>query len=100
MRWKSALVLLVIAAPAAQAEPWLCTDAQGNKVYSYEPESASNKNCVHKPIPSPNVWRKTPPPEFDARDPTPDVPAVEPRKQKQRDAERRRILERERVGSS
>lgn len=94
MQWKFAL-LVVLAAPAAHAEPWLCTDADGNKAYSYEPESAKKKNCVHKPIPSANVWRKTPPPGSDAEERNPHFPGVDARMQKQRDADRRKILERE-----
>lgn len=78
MQWTFAL-LIALVAPLAHAEPWLCADAEGNKAYNYEPESAHRKNCVHKPIPSPNVWRKTPPPGADLRDARPESPNVDAR---------------------
>jgi hypothetical protein len=87
------LVLIGPAAPAAYAEPWLCTDAAGNKAYNYEPESAQKKNCVDHPIPQHNVWRATPS-DSRARQST-DFPRIDAKSQKQRDAFRRRILERE-----
>ena len=88
MKWKLALVM-VFAAPAAYAEPWLCTNEYGNREFSYDPASARMKNCVHHPIPSANVFRARP------RDASADVPKVDARTQKQRDATRRSILERE-----
>ena len=88
MRWKLAL-LLIIAAPAAHAEPWLCTNEYGNRVFSYDPASADMKNCVHHPISSGNVFRAKP------RDATADFPKIDAGTQKQRDATRRSILERE-----
>lgn len=94
MQWMWFL-LAVLAAPAALAEPWLCTDAEGNQAWSYDPESAKQKNCVHKPIASPNVWRKTPAPGAELREKKPAFPVVDARVQKSRDQERRRILERE-----
>jgi hypothetical protein len=93
MKWSFA-VLFALAMPSAYAEPWLCTDADGNKSYSYEPESAKKKNCVDKPIPSTNVVRKGPR-RIDAEAGSEKFPAVDARTQKNRDAERRRILERE-----
>ena len=93
MKWSFA-VLFALAVPAAHAEPWLCTDADGNKSYSYEPESAKKKNCVHRPIPSTNVVRKGPR-RIDADFEREKFPAVSANTQKQRDAERRRLLERE-----
>ena len=90
----SIAVLFALVVPAAHAEPWLCTDEHGVKSYNYEPESAKRKNCVHKPIPSGNVWRKSPRhSETEGR--SPDFPSVDARTQKHRDADRRRILERE-----
>jgi len=89
MKWKLAL-LFAIAAPAAYAEPWLCTNEHGNREFSYDPASAGMKNCVNHPIPSANVFRIKP------RDGTPGAfPRVDARTQKQRDATRRAILERE-----
>ena len=91
MRWFFA-VLLVLA-PAAHAEPWLCTEPDGNKQFNYDPKSASRKECVHHPIPSANVWRVNPAPRSDAGATA--FPRVDARIQKQRDAARRELLERE-----
>lgn len=88
----------MLAMSAAHAEPWLCTDADGNKAWSYDPASKARKNCVHQPIPSPNVWRSRPREERAAA-PAPErptaFPSVDARTQVQRDATRRGILERE-----
>ena len=91
MRWFFA-VLLVLAS-AAHAEPWLCTQPGGHKEFSYDPASAQRKECVHQPIPSPNVWRANPGWRADRADGV--FPRVDERTQKQRDAARREILERE-----
>ena len=88
MRWL--LPALLALAPAAHAEPWLCTERDGTKYFSYEPQSAARKECVHHPIPSTNVWRARPRDEGAA-----DFPRVDARTQKQRDAARRELLERE-----
>ena len=93
---KRSLVLMlaapfVVLAPVAQAEPWLCKQPDGTKRFSYEPESARDRNCVHHPIPSGNVWRVKPREPDAARG----FPRVDAKTQKQRDATRRAILERE-----
>ena len=90
MQLKLAFILMMVAAPLAHAEPWLCNNADGSKHFSYEPESAKKKNCVHHPIPSGNVWRVRPKSEMHA-----DFPRVDSKTQKQRDVARREILERE-----
>jgi hypothetical protein len=96
--------VLGLSASIAQAEPWLCTDADGNRYFSYEPASAARKDCVHHPIPSPNTVRVAPsrtparPDRAKAGRSEPkraDFPAVDARTQSRRDAERRAILERE-----
>jgi hypothetical protein len=94
MKWKLSLLLVFAALPAARAEPWLCTDADGVKAFSYEPESGRNRNCVDHPIASPNVWRRHNP-RSDAQQTPSSFPRVDAKSQKQRDAARRRILERE-----
>ena len=93
MKWTCA-VLFLLAIPVAHAEPWLCTDADGNKQFSYEPESAKRKNCVHHPIPSGNVWRAVPRGAERAHE-LRNFPKVDAPTQKQRDLARRQILERE-----
>jgi hypothetical protein len=93
MIWASSLLLVLVGAPTVSAEPWLCSDADGVKTFSYEPESARNPRCVDHPIPSANVWRKRP---ADAYAATPSsFPRVDAKSQKQRDLARRQILERE-----
>lgn len=87
-------LLLLLGVPVAHAEPWLCTDAHGNKAWSYDPASASQKNCEHRPIPSPNVWRVRPRDEYASQRP-PSFPSVDAKTQASRDATRREILERE-----
>lgn len=95
MKWICA-VLFLLAIPVAHAEPWLCTDADGNKQFSYEPESAKRKNCVHHPIPSGNVWRRAPRgTEGTHAHRVHSFPKVDAPTQKQRDVTRRQILERE-----
>ena len=91
MRWFFATLLAL--APAAHAEPWLCTEANGAKQFNYDPQSAKRKECVHHPIPSANVWRVNPSPRSDPGDTA--FPRVDARIQKQRDAARRELLERE-----
>ena len=93
MKWFG-FMLLVCAVPAAHAEPWLCTGPDGSKAFSYEPESASRKNCVDHPIPSTNVFRVRPRSEMrDER--SADFPKIDAKTQRQRDAARREILARE-----
>jgi hypothetical protein len=89
MKWMWG-VLVLLAAPVAFAEPWLCTGENGVKAFNYDPASAGKKNCVDHPIPSGNVWRVHPRSTESA-----DFPRVDGKTQRQRDAERRRILERE-----
>jgi hypothetical protein len=95
MKWTHPWWLLpvVFLASPAHAEPWLCTEPDGSKAFSYEPESARKKNCVHRPIPSANVWRVRP---RDTAEERPQAfPRVDARVQKERDATRREILARE-----
>ncbi len=93
MKWFLA-VMFAMGAPAASAEPWLCTEPDGSRRFSYEPESAGRKNCAHHPIPSGNVWRARPR-TADAEQQSANFPRVDAKTQKQRDATRRAILERE-----
>jgi hypothetical protein len=84
---------LLVCACAAYAEPWLCTQPDGTKTFSYEPASAHAKNCIHHPIPSGNVWRVRPRDDAGLR--PEGFPRVEAKIQKQRDLARREILARE-----
>jgi hypothetical protein len=91
MKWT--FPLLLVFASAAHAEPWLCTQPGGNKTFSYDPEAARAKNCIHHPIPSANVWRVRPRDDAALRPEA--FPRVEARIQKERDLARREILARE-----
>jgi hypothetical protein len=86
--------LLVCAAPAAQAEPWLCTEPDGRKEFSYDAESARKLNCVDHPL-SRGYVRLAPPPGVDRYASPAEFPRVSAKTQKRRDAARREILERE-----
>jgi hypothetical protein len=90
MRWLVAVFLIAVTS-SVHAEPWLCAEPDGTKRFSYEPESAKRKECVHHPIPSPNVWRSRPRADQDAAG----FPRVDARTQKERDLARREILARE-----
>jgi len=89
MKWTFAL-LLVLLVPTVHAEPWLCTEPDGSKAFSYEPESARKKNCVHRPIASTNVWRVRPRESIAGR--PEGFPRVDAHVQKERDHDRREIL--------
>jgi|SoiMethySBSTD1v2_1073268.scaffolds.fasta_scaffold50569_4 hypothetical protein len=88
-------VLFAFAASVASAEPWLCADENGVKSFSYDPQSARNKNCVDSPIPSANRVRAQPPGAAVSGDRAGAFPKVDAKTQKQRDLARRQILERE-----
>lgn len=88
-----AFLVLVALAPAAHAQPWLCTDPEGVRSFSYDPASASRKECVHQPIASPNVWRATP--GWRAERDAASFPRVDAKTQEKRDLARRELLERE-----
>lgn len=94
MKWKVA-VLFTLAASVASAEPWLCTDQFGVKSFSYDPESAKNKNCTDHPIPSANHVRVQPPGTASRTQRATAFPKVDAKTQKKRDLARRQILERE-----
>ena len=85
-------LLLFLASPAALAEPWLCSYPDGSKSFSYEPESATNRNCVHHPIASGNVVRKG---SVERAQRPNDFPRVDAKTQRSRDLVRREILQRE-----
>jgi hypothetical protein len=86
------LFVLALAAPAAYAEPWLCTLPDGRKEFSYEPESAKSRDCVDQPV-SRGYVRRAPP--RDANASPAEFPRIEAATQKKRDVVRREILARE-----
>ncbi|MBI4189084.1 MAG: DUF4124 domain-containing protein [Betaproteobacteria bacterium] len=95
MRSRNLLLLLVLAAPYAHAQIWECIDPQsGAKELNNDPASAKNKNCVRKNIGPINTVPAPRPPQQPAQK-SANFPSVDGDTQKQRDAERRQILERE-----
>lgn len=84
--------VLALAAPVAQAEPWLCTQPDGRKEFSYDAESAGMRNCVDHPISRGHVRRAPPPSPYASPEA---FPRVDAKTQKKRDVARREILERE-----
>jgi hypothetical protein len=87
------LILLAMAAFPASAEPWLCTEPDGNKAFNYDPQSAQRRECVDQPLSRGYVRRATPRTD-DYASPA-DFPRVDAKTQKRRDVARREILKRE-----
>lgn len=93
--WVAAL-LLALLAPTAAGEIWECVDESGKKHFTNIKSEA--KGCRLLDIGPPNTVPgvKPQPKAVPARGPSPGVfPKVDPQTQKQRDADRRRILEQE-----
>src|SRR5688500_6187096 len=86
-------LLFGLAAPAAYAEPWLCTEPDGRKEFNYDPQSARKPNCVDHPLSRGHVTPVKPRAEGYA---TPaEFPRINASTQKRRDHTRREILKRE-----
>ena len=95
------LLLLPLAAPCAHAQIWECTDPQGgSKELNNDPASARNKNCVRKNVGPFNTVPAPVAPAAPRASQTPsqkgaNFPSVNGDTQKQRDSDRRKILEQE-----
>lgn len=94
------LLLLLLVAPCAHAQIWECTDPQsGAKELNNDPASAKHKHCIRKnvgpmnTVPSPAPRATAPAAAGQQR--TPNFPSVGSDTQRQRDGERRKILEQE-----
>jgi hypothetical protein len=87
------LLLLALAGAPAQAEPWLCTEPDGNKAFNYDPQSATRRECVDHPLSRGHVRRAAP--RTDEYASPADFPRVDAKTQKRRDVARREILKRE-----
>lgn len=87
------LILLAVAGSPATAEPWLCTEADGNKAFNYDPQSAQRRECVDFPLSRGYVKRAAP--RTDEYASPADFPRVDAKTQKRRDVARREILKRE-----
>jgi hypothetical protein len=87
------LLLLALAGAPAHAEPWLCTEPDGNKAFNYDPQSATRRECVDHPLSRGHVRRAAP--RTDEYASPADFPRVDAKTQKRRDVARREILKRE-----
>ena len=86
-------LLLAAAAPAAYAEPWLCTEPDGRTEFNYDPQSARKPGCVDHPM-SPGYVRRAKPRDDGYATPA-EFPRIDAPTQKRRDFARREILKRE-----
>lgn len=90
------LLLLWLGAPSAHAQIWECTEPQsGAKELNNDPASAKNKHCVRKNV---GPFNTVPTPPRAAQPPaqrSANFPSVDGDTQRQRDTDRRKILEQE-----
>jgi len=86
------LILVVFAAPAAQAEMWKCVDQDGNTRYTNV--RADAKGCTALNLDPINTAPATVAPPRPQQKPA-NFPSVDNGTQRQRDAGRRKILEQE-----
>ena len=90
-------LILALMAPAAVAEIWECTDALGNKRFTnIESEARGCRLLKMPPLTTVPAVKPKEPPNAKASTPTPaNFPRVDADVQRERDADRRRILEQE-----
>ena len=90
----SAVLLLVLTVPRAAAEIWECMDEGGNRRFTNIPSEA--KGCKPLNVQPPNtVSAPAAKPKAKTAARPPDFPKVDGNTQKQRDNDRRRILDQE-----
>ncbi len=95
-RWSVAALLLVLVVPAAMADIWECTDERGNKRFTNIKSEAQGCRLLNMPPLTTVPAVKKPAPKPKATAPTPsNFPRVDADTQRERDADRRRILEQE-----
>ena len=95
-RWSLAALLLVLVVPAALADIWECTDERGNKRFTNIRSEAQGCRLLNMPPLTTVPAVKKPAPSPKATAPTPsNFPRVDVDTQRERDADRRRILEQE-----
>lgn len=95
-QWSIPALVLVLLAPVAAAEIWECTDANGNKRFTnIESEAKGCKRLKMPPLTTiPAVTQPAPASKATTRPPA-NFPKVDASTQRDRDADRRRILEQE-----
>ena len=87
-------MLLVLAAPRAAADIWECVDTNGNKRFTNI--KSESKGCKMLDVPATNTVQGGKSPGKTAESPR-NFPKVDGETQKQRDSDRRRILDQELV---
>jgi hypothetical protein len=95
-RWSIPALALAIFAPVAAAEIWECIDAGGNKRFTNIESEARGCRLLNMPPLTTIPAVKSPAPKPRATTPPPaNFPRVDADTQRERDADRRRILEQE-----
>jgi len=94
--WSVPVLFLALFAPLAAAEIWECTDANGNKRFTNIESEAKGCRLLNMPPLTTIPAAKQPAPKPRATTPAPsNFPRVDVDTQRERDADRRRILEQE-----
>jgi hypothetical protein len=89
-------LMLILFAPAVAAEIWECTDVNGNKRFTNIQSEAKGCRLLNMPPLTTIPAVKQPAPKPKATTPAPaNFPRVDADTQRERDADRRRILEQE-----
>ena len=90
------LACLLALSPALQAEIYECMEPSGSKLFTSDPKEAKAKGCKAMNLGPPNTVSTSKPQSKSVSTPTPkDFPKVDKDTQKQRDNDRRRLLEQE-----
>jgi hypothetical protein len=91
------LAVLLGISPAVLGEIYECIEPSGAKLFTSDPKEAKAKGCKAMNLGLPNTVSTTkPPPGKASSQPTPaNFPKVDQDTQKQRDSDRRRLLEQE-----
>jgi hypothetical protein len=90
------LACLLALSPVLRAEIYECMEPSGSKLFTSDPKEAKAKGCKAMNLGPPNTVTGTKPQAKSSATPTPkDFPKVDKDTQKQRDNDRRRLLEQE-----
>ena len=90
------LAFLLALSPALRAEIYECMEPSGSKLFTSDPKEAKAKGCKAMNLGPPNTVSTSKPQSKSTSTPTPkDFPKVDKDTQKQRDNDRRRLLDQE-----
>lgn len=91
-----ALAGLLMLSPAVQGEIYKCMEPNGNNLFTNDPKEAKAKGCKTMNLGPPNTVSGPAKPQAKSTTPSPqDFPKVDKDTQKQRDSDRRKLLEQE-----